>query len=60
MRNVGNKWADFQIVNFAQNSQPLYVFANPDQQVVSKPRPYINGTEGYLEYLQCNLRERNK
>jgi thiol:disulfide interchange protein len=58
LRNVGNKWADFQIVNFAQNSQPLYVFATPNQEVVSRPRPYVPGIEEYLEYLRCNLRQK--
>lgn len=32
IRNVGNKWADFQIVNFNQNSQPLYVMMSPDEK----------------------------
>jgi thiol:disulfide interchange protein len=58
LRNVGNKWADFQIVNFAQNSQPLYVFATPNQEVLSRPRPYVAGIEGYLTYLRCNLSQK--
>ncbi len=57
LRNVGNKWADFQIVNFEQNSQPLYVMTSNDQKVISKPRPFVDGIAGYLEFLECSLKE---
>ncbi|MBK9255489.1 MAG: DUF255 domain-containing protein [Saprospiraceae bacterium] len=55
LRNVGNKWADFQIVNFEQNSQPLYVLATTDQQVITRPRAFVPGVQGYLDYLNCGL-----
>ena len=57
LRNVGNKWADFQIVNFEQNSQPLYVMTTNNQEVISKPRPFVDGIVGYLEFLECSLKE---
>jgi len=57
LRNVGNKWADFQIVNFEQNSQPLYVMTTNNQEVISKPRPFVDGISGYLEFLECSLKE---
>ncbi|MGB4840669.1 MAG: cytochrome c biogenesis protein CcdA [Saprospiraceae bacterium] len=60
IRNVGNKWADFQIVNFQQNSQPLYVMATNDQKVISKPRPFAEGIDGYLYFLKCSLTENRK
>ncbi len=55
LRNIGKKWADFQIVNFEKNAQPLYVLATPDQNVISAPRAYVPGVSGYLEYLECSL-----
>ena len=55
MRNVGNKWADFQIVNFEQNSQPLYVMAAPEETVLANPRGYKDGIEDYKNYLKCGL-----
>ncbi|MFZ1455726.1 MAG: cytochrome c biogenesis protein CcdA [Saprospiraceae bacterium] len=55
LRNVGNKWADFQIVNFEQNSQPLYVMASNDQKVITSPRPFAEGVESYLDFLKCSL-----
>ncbi len=53
IRNVGNKWADFQIVNFEQNSQPLYVMMSPDERVLAAPRGYQEGVESYVNFLKC-------
>ena len=53
LRTVGSRWADFQIVNFAQISQPLYVIVTPEEEVVSNPRGYKEGVQGYLDYLKC-------
>lgn len=55
LRNIGKKWADFQIVNFEKNAQPLYVLASNDQKVVAQPRAYVPGVDGYLDYLRCSL-----
>jgi thiol:disulfide interchange protein DsbD len=52
---VGNLWADFQIVNFEQNSQPLYVMMSPDEQVLAPPRGYQEGVQDYAEFLECGL-----
>ncbi len=59
LRNVGNKWADFQIVNFKQNSQPLYVMMTNDEKVMTKPFSF-EGTDqtsidNYNSYLDCGL-----
>jgi len=55
LRTVGSKWADFEIVNFAQFSQPLYVVVTPEEEVVSLPRGYKEGVEDYYNYLKCGL-----
>ena len=55
LRNVGNLWADFQIVNFEQNSQPLYVMMSPDEKVLAAPRGYEEGVKPYAEFLECGL-----
>ncbi len=60
MRNIGNKWADFQIVNFEQNSQPLYVMVTPEEEVIANPRGYKEGTEDYRNYLECGLQSFEK
>jgi len=60
IRNVGNMWADFQIINFQQNSQPLYVMMTPEEKVMAKPRGYKEGIGEYQEYLECGLDTYNK
>ncbi len=55
LRSVGNMWADFQIVNFQQNSQPLYVMVTPDEKVLAKPRGYREGADDYAKFLECGL-----
>ncbi|MFM2394227.1 MAG: hypothetical protein RLZZ546_2209 [Bacteroidota bacterium] len=57
IRNVGNLWADFQIINFEQNSQPLYILVDPKTEtVLTKPRPYQEGVDDYNNYLECGLK----
>lgn len=53
LRNVGNKWADFQIVNFEQNAQPLYVMMTPDERLLAAPRGYQESVNGYIDFLEC-------
>lgn len=55
LRNIGNKWADFQIVNFKQNSQPLYVPIDPNQKVLTPPRGYEEGVDNYKQFLDCSM-----
>ncbi len=54
-RTVGAQWADFQVVNFKQNSQPLYIMMTADEQVITHPRGYEDGVSKYQEYLDCGL-----
>ncbi|HHH50281.1 MAG TPA: DUF255 domain-containing protein, partial [Saprospiraceae bacterium] len=55
IRSIGKKWADFQIVNFNQNSQPLYVMMTPDEKVLAKPRGFKEGVKDYAAFLECGL-----
>jgi thiol:disulfide interchange protein len=56
IRNIGNLWADFQIVNFEQNSQPLYVVVDPKTEtVLTKPRGYEEGIADYNKYMDCGM-----
>lgn len=55
LRNVGNKWADFQIVNFVQNTQPLYVLVSPNEEVLAPARGFEEGVKKYADFLDCGL-----
>lgn len=54
-RTVGSRWADFQVVNFQQNSQPLYIMMTSDEEVVTHPRGYEESVTSYEDYLNCGL-----
>ena len=60
LRTVGIKWTDFQKVNFQQITQPLYVMTTNNQEVISKPRGFVEGIDGYLQFLECSLSENRK
>ncbi len=55
IRTVGQKWSDFQVVNFQQNSQPLYVIVSPDEKVLTTPRGYDPDVRAYETFLECGL-----
>ncbi len=55
IRNVGNKWAAFQEVNFLEQSQPQYVLVNTKEEVLNTPTYYTPDVEEYQGFLECGL-----
>jgi len=55
LRNVGHMWTDFQVANFKQNTQPLYVLMSPEEKVLAAPRGYKEGVRDYSDFLDCGL-----
>ena len=55
LRTIGSLWQEFQIVNFEQNSQPLYVLVTPDERVMAAPRGYNSDVKKYSDFLECGL-----
>jgi thiol:disulfide interchange protein len=53
MRNVGNQWADFQAIHFNRNSQPYYVLATPDGQILNQPVGYLPDKRAFNDFLNC-------
>ncbi|NJN77787.1 MAG: DUF255 domain-containing protein [Saprospiraceae bacterium] len=60
IRNVGNKWADFQAHFFKEVSQPLYVLVDTDGTVLHKPIGYDEAKDpsDYETFLKCGLDRR--
>lgn len=56
-RTVGNKWADFQAVNFERQSQPYYVLLSPDGKVLNQPVAYTPNKNQYQSFLECGLEQ---
>ncbi|MGH1338425.1 MAG: cytochrome c biogenesis protein CcdA [Aureispira sp.] len=55
IRNVGNKWAAFQRVNFNKLAQPYYVLITPEEEVINVPRAYTPDIATYEAFLRCGL-----
>jgi len=55
MRNIGNKWADFQAIHFNRNAQPYYVLLSDDLKILNEPRAYTPDKEEYQAFLECGL-----
>jgi thiol:disulfide interchange protein len=60
IRTVGQIWTDFQVSNFKQNSQPLYVLVSPDEKVLTTPRGYDSDVKAYDAFLECGLNTFNE
>lgn len=52
VQTVGDKFAKFQSLNFAQASQPLYAVLNGDQQLLTTPKAYEPDADKFLNWLQ--------
>ncbi|GAB3662413.1 cytochrome c biogenesis protein CcdA [Echinicola sediminis] len=51
IKTIGNKWSDFQAVNFNSNSQPYYVVMGEGEQPLQKPVGAIYDVDQYHQYL---------
>ncbi|MCI4666737.1 MAG: thioredoxin family protein [Bacteroidia bacterium] len=55
LRTVGNKWTEFQVVNFFANSQPYYVLMSPEEVLLNSPKGYTPDADEYQNFLECGL-----
>jgi thiol:disulfide interchange protein DsbD len=56
IRTVGNKWHEFQIKHFKNNSQPFYVFVGLDNLIpLHESAAYDSDTEKYINWLSRGL-----
>lgn len=60
LRTVGSLWAEFELANFNQQSQPLYVLVSPNEEVLHAPIGATFDEEKYANFLQCGLDKWNQ
>jgi len=60
IRTIGNKWSEFQEVNYKTNSQPYYVLINHEEQQLNKPSAYNSSIDAYYNWLQEGLQNFEK
>lgn len=56
IETIGDLWAQFEIENFQQASQPLYVILNANQQLINEPIGYTPDAKQYLAWLECGYK----
>ena len=60
IRTIGNKWSDFQITRYGNNSQPFYVLLNHDETPLTATRSFNTDVEAYIKWLEEGLTNFNK
>ncbi len=55
IRNIGQKWADYQLTRFRIQGQPYYVLMTPDEKVINEPMAFNLDVEEYKTWLQDGL-----
>jgi thiol:disulfide interchange protein DsbD len=51
IKTIGQKWGDFQALKFGTNSQPYYVIADHDGQVLVPPQAFDLNINNYINFL---------
>jgi thiol:disulfide interchange protein DsbD len=55
LKNVGNKWSEYQIKKYGQLSQPLYIIQDVNGNDLSEPRGYDPSVDGYEKFLKNGI-----
>ena len=56
INTIGEKWSEFQIQRYNNNSRPFYVLVNPsDEKTLSTPVPYTPDIEEYTTWLRNGI-----
>ena len=52
IRTIGNKWSEFQTINFKANAQPYYVLVDGNAKQLNAPSAYNTDVDAYYEWLK--------
>ena len=56
INTIGEKWSEFQIQRFNNNSRPFYVLLNPNtEKELNTPVPYTPDIEEYITWLKDGI-----
>jgi thiol:disulfide interchange protein DsbD len=53
IKTIGDRWSQFQKVNFHEYTQPHYVLVTPDGQLINTPTGGYMDKEKFKNFLQC-------
>lgn len=60
IKYIGQKWSEFQTLNYKTNAQPLYVLVDNDGKQLNEPSAYNPNIESYITWLRKGLANFNK
>ena len=52
IRTIGNKWSEFQTINYKANAQPYYVLIDGNAKQLNAPSAYNTDVDTYYEWLK--------
>lgn len=55
VKTVGNKWSDYQVRTYKQNSQPLYIVQDTEGNDLTEAIGYTPGIDQYQEFLKTGI-----
>lgn len=55
INTIGDRWSQFQTVNFHNNSQPHYALLMPDGKLINTPVSGYMDKEDFKKFLECGL-----
>jgi thiol:disulfide interchange protein DsbD len=59
IKNVGNKWSDYQIQKYGQISQPLYIVQDLEGNDLTEAIGYTPDVEEYRAFLEKGIKAFN-
>jgi thiol:disulfide interchange protein len=60
IRNIGQKWSDFQASRFNINSQPFYVIVDPEGNNLVPPQAFNLDINNYIQFLDSGKKAFSK
>jgi len=57
IKTIGNKWSDYQIKNYGQISQPLYVIQDLEENDLTKAIGYTPNIKEYKKFLEDGIKK---
>jgi thiol:disulfide interchange protein DsbD len=55
VRTIGNKWSDFQISKYENNSQPFYVLLNHNEEALNDSYGYNTDVDAFVSWMKNGL-----
>ena len=52
LKYIGQKWSEFQILKYEQNTQPLYVIVDAEEESMNQPTGYDPDIPLYVDWLK--------